>query len=104
MVSRYFVIFLLAIFLSECRPATPPPTILNQTPVAPAPVTRTAPAPQTPTPAPDYVAQMRNSQYQLGTPEFCRLYNLSTDSLNRALLAALISYRCMLLTLLPPVI
>jgi hypothetical protein len=76
MVSRYSVIFLLAIFLSECRPATPPPTILNQTPVAPTPVTGTAPAPQTPTPAPDYVAQMRNSPYQLGTPDSLQVVQL----------------------------
>ena len=67
MVSRYSMIFLLAIFLSECRPATPPPT------APPALATGTSVeqtlAPQTPTPAPDYVAQVRNAQYQLGTPD-----------------------------------
>jgi len=76
-VSRYSMILLLAIFLSGCRPATPPPTIFDQTQGAPAPVTGKTPAPQTPTPAPDYVAQLRNAQYQLGTPDSLQVVQLA---------------------------
>ena len=76
MVSRYSVIFLLVIFLSGCRPATPPPTPPGQTQGSPAPVTGTPPAPRTPTPAPDYVAQVRNAEYQLGTPDSLQVVQL----------------------------
>src|SRR5215216_1643746 len=74
MVSRYSVIFLLAIFLSECRPATPPPT-------APPALATGASfdqtlSPHTLTPAPDYVTQVRNAQYQLGTPDSLQVVQL----------------------------
>ena len=74
--SRYSVIFLLAIFLSGCRPATAPVTPLDQTQGAPAHVNGTSQTPQTPTPAPDYVAQIRNAQYQLGTPDSLQVVQL----------------------------
>jgi hypothetical protein len=74
MVSRYSMIFLLAIFLSECRPATPPPTAPPALATG-ARVDQTL-APQTPTPAPDYVAQLRNAQYQLGTPDSLQVVQL----------------------------
>jgi hypothetical protein len=76
MVSRYSVIFLLAIFLSECRPATPPATPLDQTQGAPAPANGTSQAPQEATPAPAYVARIRNAQYQLGTPDSLQVVQL----------------------------
>src|SRR3989304_242531 len=78
MVSRYSVIFLAAIFLSGCRPATPPPTPLDQTQQSPVPITPfgASQAPQTPSPAPDYVARMRNAQYQLGIPDSLQVVQL----------------------------
>lgn len=75
MVSRYSVIFLLVIFLSGCRPATPPP--LDQTQGAPVSTIEITQAPQTPTPAPDYVAQVRNAQYQLGTTDSLQVVQLA---------------------------
>ena len=78
MVSRYSVIFLVAIFLSGCRPATPPPTPIDQTQQSPVPITPfgASQAPQTPSPAPDYVARMRNAQYQLGIPDSLQVVQL----------------------------
>jgi len=74
MVSRYSVIFLLAIFFSGCRPATPPATPPAQTQEAPA--DETSQAPQAPTPVPRYVTQIRNAQYQLGTPDSLQVVQL----------------------------
>jgi len=56
-------------------PASPTPS--NQTQNTTVPVTGTTQAPQAPTIAPDYVAQMRNAQYQLGTPDSLQVVQLT---------------------------
>ena len=76
MVPRYSLILLLAIFLIGCRPATPPPTSLDQTQTAPAPATESTAIPATPTIPPDQVAEIRNAQYQLGIPDSLQIVQL----------------------------
>ncbi|HEX6269926.1 MAG TPA: Gmad2 immunoglobulin-like domain-containing protein [Anaerolineales bacterium] len=76
MVSRYSVIFLVVIFFSGCRPATPPTTSQDQTPDGTVPVVELTEGPQTPTAAPDYVPELRNAQYQLGTPDSLQVVQL----------------------------
>ncbi|MGZ9225970.1 MAG: hypothetical protein ACXW4M_10485, partial [Anaerolineales bacterium] len=51
------------------------PTPSHQTQNATVPALGTTQAPQTP--APDYVAQLRNAQYQLGTPDSLRVIQLA---------------------------
>ncbi|WKZ48332.1 MAG: Gmad2 immunoglobulin-like domain-containing protein [Anaerolineales bacterium] len=60
--------FLLLLFLIGCTPASPTGTS--------APSTSAPPPTDAPTPAPDYVAQIRNAQYQLGLPDSPRLVQL----------------------------
>jgi len=63
-------IFLLCIiFLFGCAPASPSPT--------PAPASEPTSLPDTPTPAPDYIAQIRNVEYQLGLTDALRLVQLT---------------------------
>jgi hypothetical protein len=64
-----FLAALLLFFLAGCAPASPAGT------VAPAPEA-TLP-PDTPTPAPDYVEQIRNAQYQLGLSDQIDVVQLS---------------------------
>lgn len=65
----------LACGLPNPMPASPTPS--NQTQNTTVPVTGTTQAPQAPTIAPDYVAQMRNAQYQLGTPDSLQVVQLA---------------------------
>lgn len=83
MVSRYSLILLLVIFISGCSPATPPPTSLDQTQAAPAPVTESTSIPATPTAAPDQVAEIRNAQYQLSLTDSIEVVQLSDGKFER---------------------
>jgi len=65
--SNLLVIFLL-IFLIGCNPASPSPT--------PVPVIQTPQLTDAPTTAPDYVARIRNAQYQLGLSDSLRIVQL----------------------------
>lgn len=66
--SNLLAIFLLLLFLIGCTPASPTGTSASPT---------SAPPPtDAPTPAPDYVAQIRNAQYQLGLPDSPRVVQL----------------------------
>lgn len=53
------------------------PTPFDQTPGATLPVIETTQAPRTPTSAPDFVADVRNAQYQLGTPDSLQVVQLA---------------------------
>lgn len=74
MVPRYSVICLLAILVIGCRPATAPPPTQDPTQAAADP---TVEATQESTPTPDYVARMRNAQYQLGIPDSLQVVQLT---------------------------
>lgn len=60
---------ILALFLIGCTPASPTGTAVSPT--------ATTPPTDTPTPAPDYAAQIRNAQYQLGLPDSLRVVQLT---------------------------
>ena len=77
MASRYSLILLLAIFLSGCRPATPPPPSLDQTQTAPASATESTSISAKPTTVPDEVAELRNAQYQLGATDALQVVQLT---------------------------
>ncbi len=62
MASRFSLILFLLIFLIGCRPATPPPTSVDQTQTSPANGSTSSPA----TPVSDQIEEIRNAQYQLG--------------------------------------
>ena len=66
--SNLLVTFLL-FFLIGCSPASPSPT--------PVPTIESTQPPDTPTPAPDYVARIRNTTYQLGLPDSLRVVQLA---------------------------
>jgi len=73
---RGFLILALAVL--ACGLPNPMPvsrTPFDQTQTATVPVIGTTQAPQTP--APDYVAQLRNAQYQLGTPDSLQVVQLA---------------------------
>ena len=59
----------LILFLVGCAPASPAGTV--------APPPEATQIPDTPTPAPDYVAQIRNAQYQLGLSDGLRVVQLT---------------------------
>jgi len=75
--SRYSLILLLLIFLPGCRPATPPPTAIDQTQPAPGPVNGLTSSPATPTTVPEYVEEIRNAQYQLGATDALQVVKLT---------------------------
>ncbi len=62
-----FVIF--AVFLFGCNPASLSPT--------PAPTSEPTSLPATPTPVPDYITQIRNSEYQLGLTDALKVVQLT---------------------------
>ena len=62
-----FVIF--AVFLFGCNPASLSPT--------PAPTSEPTSLPDTPTPVPDYITRIRNSEYQLGLTDALKVVQLT---------------------------
>jgi hypothetical protein len=66
--SNLIIAFLL-FFLIGCAPASPAGTV--------APPPEATPTLEPPTPAPDYAAQIRNAQYQLGFPDSLRVVQLT---------------------------
>jgi hypothetical protein len=79
MASRDSLILLcvLLIVLIGCRPATPPPTSLDQTQTAPDSVNGSTPSPGQPSPVPDQVKEIRNAQYQLGAADTLQMVQLT---------------------------
>lgn len=67
--GNLIISFILLFFLIGCTPASPSPTL--------APVIESTQPPDTPTPAPDYVARIRNAKYQLGLPDSLRVVQLA---------------------------
>jgi hypothetical protein len=82
MVSRYSVTFLLlsAIFLYGCSSAssspTPDPVISSPVATEATPLTE-SPTPAAPTAAPDYVAKIRNAEYQLSLTDSLQIVQLT---------------------------
>ncbi len=82
MVSRYSVTFLLlsAIFLYGCSTAssspTPDPVISSPVATEATPLTE-SPTPAAPTAAPDYVAKIRNAEYQLSLTDSLQIVQLT---------------------------
>lgn len=67
--SNLLIIIFLLVFVTGCNPASPSPT--------PTPVAEVTQPPDTPTPAPNYVARIRNAEYQLGLPDSLRIVQLT---------------------------
>ena len=77
MASRCALILLLVVLIG-CRPATPPPTSVDETQVTSEPVGELTTSPATPTTISEEVQEIRNAQYQLGatdTPQVVQLTN-----------------------------
>ena len=77
MVPRGSLIFLLGAFLLGCRPATPPPALLDQTQTASAPVMEASAAPATSTAIPKEAKEILNAKYQLGASDALRVVQLT---------------------------
>jgi hypothetical protein len=76
-IRLFLILTLAALACGLPNPMPGSPTSSDQTQNATVPAVGTIQAPQTPTPAPDYVAQMRNAQYQLGTPDSLQVVQLT---------------------------
>jgi len=68
---------LLLVVLLGCRPATPPPTSLDQTPVTPELMDESPAGPATPTTVPEDVQEIRNTPYQLGATDTLQVVPLT---------------------------
>jgi len=77
MASRYSLILLLLLSIIGCRPATPPPTAVDQTQVSTDPSAEASPRPATPTGLPEQVREIRNAQYRLGASDALQVVQLS---------------------------
>jgi hypothetical protein len=77
MASRCSLILLLLLLLIGCRPATPPPTVVDETSVVSEPGTDSTPNPATPTAISDEVEEVRNAQYQLGATDALQVVPLT---------------------------
>jgi hypothetical protein len=75
MASR-FALILLVVVLVGCRPATPPPTSVDQTLLTSKPIDEFIPGPATPTTLSDEVQEIRNAQYQLGATDTLQVVHL----------------------------
>lgn len=76
-IRLFLILTLAALACGLPNPMPASPTSSDQTQNAPALVTETSQTPQAPTPASDYIAQMRNAQYQLGTPDSLQVVQLT---------------------------
>ena len=77
MACRHSLIVLLLIFLVGCRPATPPPTAVEQNEVTADPGSGVTSNPATPTTVSEQVQEIRNAQYQPGAAEGSQLVQLT---------------------------
>ena len=77
MASRHSLIVLLLLVLIGCRPATPPPTSINQTQATSDPGNESTLGPATPTDVSKEVTELRNTQYQLGATDDLQVVQLT---------------------------
>lgn len=77
MAPRTALIALLLFVLIGCRPATPPPAVLDQTEAATDPANGSIASAATPTTLSDQVEEIRNAQYQLGAADTLQVVQLS---------------------------
>lgn len=77
MVSRASLIALLLFTLIGCRPATPPPTALDQTQTTPDTADGSPPSLATPTTISNEAEEIRNAQYQLGATDTLQAVQLT---------------------------
>ena len=77
MVSRTSLIFLLGVFLIGCRPATPPPTLSDQTQTTPGPVIEATSVPATSTSVPEEAKKVLDAPYQLGATDAFQVVQLA---------------------------
>lgn len=83
MAFRCSLIVLLLIFLIGCRPATPPPTAIDQTQAAPDPANGSTSSLATPTTVSDQVEEIRNAGYQLGASDALQTVQLTDGKIEQ---------------------
>jgi len=71
------LLLLFSLLLFGCRPATPPPSLSDQTETTPDSVIESTSVSATPTTVPDEVTEIRNSQYQLGATDALQVVQLT---------------------------
>ena len=76
MASRFSLILLLVILIG-CRPATPPPTSIDQTQVTSEPIEEQTPSPATPTTVSEEIQEIRNTPYQLSATDTLQVVQLT---------------------------
>jgi hypothetical protein len=76
MASRLSLILLLVILIG-CRPATPPPTSVDQTQIPSEPVEEQTPSPATPTTVSEEIQEIRNTPYQLSATDTLQVVQLT---------------------------
>jgi hypothetical protein len=76
MASRYALILLLVVLIG-CRPATPPPTTVDETQITSEPGGQSTASPATPTTVPDAVQAIRNAPYQLSAADTLQVVQLT---------------------------
>lgn len=76
MASRFSLILLLVILIG-CRPATPPPTSVDQTQVTSEPIEEQTPSPATPTTVSEEIQEIRNTPYQLSATDTLQVVQLT---------------------------
>ena len=79
MASRYTLILLLVVLIG-CRPATPPPTSVDETQVTSAPGGEITASPATPTTVSEEVQAIRNAQYQLSAADTLQVVQLTNGT------------------------
>ena len=76
MASRLPLILLLVILIG-CRPATPPPTSVDQTQIPSEPIEEQIPSPATPTTVSEEIQEIRNTPYQLSATDTLQVVQLT---------------------------
>ena len=76
MASRLSLILLLVILIG-CRPATPPPTSVDQTQIPSEPIEEQTPSPATPTTVSEEIQEIRNTPYQLSATDTLQVVQLT---------------------------
>ena len=79
MASRCALILLLVVLIG-CRPATPPPTSVDETQVTSGPAGELTASPATPTTVAEEVQEIRNAQYQLGATDTLQVVQLTNGT------------------------
>ncbi len=83
--SNLLLLLIFSILLFGCRPATPPPSPVDQTQVAATSVIETKSAPAKSTTVPDEVNKVRNGKYQLGATDALQIVQLKDGKLEQGM-------------------